>query len=339
MFILSDIINFAMDYRTKAKARRKERQERNNPGELVSLPRHNLSETQVYQTGSNFNVAIERATFEKFATLRSNSETLMASIGTCFAEEFSSFMKESKGELGKYLYVEHNVFNSSANWGRVYTIQNLLQIVQYSLTEEMPVYIEETGKGFQDPLREYSVGFHSSKQDCFNEIISHRKASKEVFTKTDILVITLGQNEAWTDRETNIIWGATPELELRQRFSDRFQPTESNYSQNLIDLESILDMLFQANENLKVILTVSPVAAGATFLDSDVITQSFAGKCIIRSVVHEVKKKRINQVYYFPSFEMVLCNNPVSFLPDHRHVVRTKVHEIFTILGKILSKN
>ena len=326
---------------SKVIAQRKENFERRNPGDLVSLPRHNLSETQVYQTGDNFNIAVERATLQKFVNLRSTHKTLMASIGTCFAEEFSLYMKESKGELGKYLYVENNVFNSSAKWGRVYTIQNLLQIVQYSFDDDFPIFIEETKKGFQDPLREYSVGFHSSKQDCYNEIVSHRTSSKEVFKRAQILVITLGQNEAWVDHKNKIFWGAGPDLELRKQFPERFSPSESNYTKNLNDLLSILKILFKENKDLKIIFTVSPVAAGATFIDSDVVSQSFAGKCIIRSVVHEIMKtyNSTNQLFYFPSFEMVLCNNPISFLPDNRHVSRNRVKEIFTILGNTLREN
>ncbi len=329
------------NYFLKVKAQRKESLERRNPGDLVSLPRHNLSETQVYQTGDNFNIAVERATLQKFGNLRTTQETLMASIGTCFAEEFSLFMKESKGEFGKYLYVENNVFNSSAKWGRVYTIQNLLQIVQYSFDDDFPVLIEETKKGFQDPLREYSVGFHSTYQDCHNEIVSHRISSKEVFKRAQILVITLGQNEAWIDHKLKIFWGAAPDLELRNQLPERFKPIESNYTKNLIDLQFILEKLFKENKDLKVIFTVSPVAAGATFVDSDVISQSFAGKCIIRSVVHEIMKTNTysKQLFYFPSFEMVLCNNPVSFLPDNRHVTRNRVNKIFTILGNILREN
>ena len=146
----------------------------------------------------------------------------------------------------------------------------------------------------------------------------------------------MGQNEAWFDIDKNIYWGAAPDLELRKQYQKAYKPTETNFSQNINDLELILDMLFEFNSDLKIIITVSPVAAGATFLSSDVITQSFAGKCIIRAVVHELIKKREGKVFYFPSFEMALCDNPKSFRPDNRHVNRSKVDEIFSILGNSL---
>lgn len=336
MNMIFKILNLFRSYSNSFRARKKEYFERNMPGELIQIPKHHLSITQVYQMGSNFKLALEKATFNSFKDLSSNSDTLVASIGTCFAEEFSAFMKNNKGDLGKYLFVEDNVFNSSANWGRVYTIQNLLQIIKYSLTDKIPIYVVESSKGFLDPFREYSVGYYETSADPRQGIINHRKFSKEVFLKSKILVITLGQNEAWFDIDKNIYWGAAPDLELRKQFRDSYKPTETNFSQNVNDLELILDMLFEFNSDLKIIITVSPVAAGATFLSSDVITQSFAGKCIIRAVVHEVIKKRKGKVFYFPSFEMVLCDNPKSFRPDNRHVNRSKVDEIFSILGNSL---
>lgn len=86
-------------------------------------------------------------------------------------------MTHSKDKrIGEYAYAENNVFNSSANWGRVYTIQNFLQIVKYSVTDTVPVYIEENDKGFIDPLREYSVGNFTSWEVAKVSIKSHRSA-------------------------------------------------------------------------------------------------------------------------------------------------------------------
>jgi hypothetical protein len=64
--------------------------------------------------------------------LQINLGISIASIWTCFAEEFTTYLKENP-DAGTYLYQESNVFNSSANCGRVYTIKNLRQIIEYSL--------------------------------------------------------------------------------------------------------------------------------------------------------------------------------------------------------------
>ena len=67
-----------------------------------------------------------------------------------------------------------------------------------------------------------------------------------------------------------------------------------------------------------------------------VITQSFAGKCLLRTVIHELQKS-IENIYYFPSFEIVLCDNPKSYRSDNMHVKNRRVREIFSILKNHLN--
>ncbi len=86
---------------------------------------------------------------------------------------------------------------------------------------------------------------------------------------------------------------------------------------------------------LKIILTVSPVAAYATFTSIDVITQSMEGKCMLRTIAGEISRE-LENIYYFPSFEMVLCCNPSTFNADNRHVRRGTVARIFSLLNNAI---
>lgn len=99
-------------------------------------------------------------------------------------------------------------------------------------------------------------------------------------------------------------------------------------------LEQTLDILASHNQGIRFLITVSPVASAATFSDSDVVSRSFANKCLLRAVVEEVVRKRPTTAYYFPSFEMVLCHNPSSFMADNRHVKRRAVRRIFGVLER-----
>ena len=90
---------------------------------------------------------------KRFHTLSIQPDTKISSIRTCFAEEFLTFMAHSKDKrIEGYVYAENNLFNSSANRGRVYTIQNFLQIVKDSITDTVLVCIEKNDKGFVDPF-------------------------------------------------------------------------------------------------------------------------------------------------------------------------------------------
>src|SRR6266851_2307864 len=97
------------------------------PGEPAGLPQHGLGETQVYPKGANLLKVLQAATKEKLADLQLEPDTPVASIGTCFAEEFAFFMTH---ERFNYIRTEDDDVAASANWGRVYTIPNLLQIIR-----------------------------------------------------------------------------------------------------------------------------------------------------------------------------------------------------------------
>ena len=287
---------------------------------------------EIYPFGNEFLSYVATVTKEQFKALDYQLQTPVASIGTCFADEFASHMKHSGGN---YLYLEKNIFNSSANWGRVYTVPNLLQIIKYSLTDDVPVHIEQYEAGFLDPFRERSVGLYTSHKDAQTEILSHRTASGNIFRQTNIMVITLGQNEAWFDKLNNIVWGSIPPTEMLKKEPERFSPIEFDFQKNVSDLSLVIQTLRSINRTLKIIFTVSPVGAYATFLHGNVVTQSFAGKCTLRACVQEVIKTH-GEVYYFPSFEIVLSNNPRNFCADNRHVKRHCVKEIFSILDSSL---
>lgn len=305
------------------------------PGPLKGLPNHNLSSTQVFPGGDNFLQAISEGTKKKFSSLGISPDMPMASIGTCFAEEFATYLKENP-EAGEYLYLEPNVFNSSANWGRVYTIKNLRQIIEYSFSD-LGVYCLQSKKGFIDPLREYSTGLFPTEEEARIAIQKHRELSRQVFLSAKIFAITLGQNETWFDNKLNIYWGAIPSYDIKSKEPERFRPVEFSYEENRDDLDFIITTIKKHNPGINIIITISPVGAAATFLAEEVVAQSFAGKCLLRAVVHEITGKHKDFLYYYPSFELVLCDNPVSYRADNRHVKRKKVNQIFKLLGDILS--
>lgn len=286
----------------------------------------------VYPFGTDFMQSIALAIKPCFNGLDYLHETPVASIGTCFAEEFSSHMK--KGGRN-YLYIENNINNSSANWGRVYTIPNLLQIIKYSLNDEAPIHIEKSRYGYFDPFRERGIGYKSTQQEAYLDTKFHRDASRKVFSRADILVITLGQNEAWYDKNLDIVWGSVPPREIINQDLNRFSPVEFKNSKNTDDLSLVIEELRKINNKLKIIFTISPVGAAATFLQKDVVSQSFAGKCNLRTCVHEVMKD-FEELYYFPSFEIVLCDNERNFCADNVHVQRHCVKKIFTTLDSVM---
>lgn len=301
------------------------------PGKLKQYRNHNLSETQIYQDGLNFDVAMSKSIKNSLKNLKLKENFKIASIGTCFAEEISRFIK-SNSSYGNYLYLEENIWHSSVDWGRVYTIQNLKEILKYSLNINFPIHIEKYKNKFFDPIREKFVKTSTSREDLKKLILNHREMSKKIFLNTDVLVITLGQNENWKDLEKNIYWGVMPPYDLIKKNKNRFKVENHSVSRNIKDLEWIINSIQKINNKIQFLFTVSPVSSYATFISNDVITESFAGKCILRSTIQEILQKKRPNVFYFPSFEVALAKNPTTFQYDNRHVKYKKIREIFSYL-------
>lgn len=302
------------------------------PGKFQNDEKNNISFSQIYPYGINIDKLLKIESKNLLKDLNYKSEFRISSIGTCFAEEVSKFFNsETKYN---YLNLEKNLFDYSANWGRVFTTKNLEQVLLYSLTNKIPIYKELYKGNYFDPLREWIVGLHRSEKELVNEIISHRANSKKVFINTDLLIITVGQNETWYDFKKDIVWGRIPPFEMRKKFKT-LKPIEFSLEENIVFLNTSIDLLKKFNKNLKIIFTVSPVFQNATFLSDNIISKSFSAKCLLKTAVDKVVNSHEN-VFYFPSFEAVLTDNPHSFNADNMHIKRKKVNQIMSLIDNSL---
>jgi hypothetical protein len=293
------------------------------------LPHLGLSATQIYPHGKNFLPVLGEATAEKLRNLKLGPAVPVASIGTCFAEEFAAYMR-ARGY--NYVSTEPDVFHASANWGRVYTIPNLHQIVRYSFEQGYPLLVEQSAKGWFDPLREFTGRTVATREEAVAAIERHRKASHDAFAAASVLILTVGQNEAWVETPSGVVWGQMPPGETLRAAGRSFEAREFGYAANLAGLASALEILFRARPQLQVLMTVSPVASYATFCDTDVVSQSLANKCLLRVVVRDVVRRYPGRVFYFPSFEIALGMNEGNFRADNRHVKHATVDGIFDTL-------
>jgi hypothetical protein len=304
------------------------------PGEHTGNQKYDLEPTQIYPAGKNIFSVLELATKEKLSGIELSPTTPVASIGTCFAEEFAFFMIK---QGYNYIRKEDDALSASANWGRVYTIPNLQQIVHYSTDNSYPLVLEKTNKGWFDPLRESQ--YYSSSEIAEEAVLAHRKASNDALTSCDVLIITVGQNEAWVDNSNNMVWAQRPPKNIIDAREKDFSVHEFSYEKNISSLNDIVKKLQTVNKSLQILFTVSPVASYASFSDIDVVTQSFSNKCLLRTVVKHIVSSQPDRLFYFPSFEMVLCDNPSNFRADNRHVKYAMVNKIFSLLSNSTSLN
>jgi hypothetical protein len=301
---------------------------RRHPGSHRGIEKSGLTPEQVYPHGINFDECVRAGIAGKLADIVIRKETPVASIGSCFADEFASHMREAGFS---YVSAESDVFPASANWGRVYTIPCFHQIVMYSTDEDVAVPIERSPHGWFDPLREPDLGHFPTREHAEAVIRSHRAASRRAFAEARVLIITLGQNEAWIDQHSGLVWAHRPPREILEATSRRFEARTFSFEEDSGWLLDSLTRLRALNNDLDILLTVSPVASYATFCGADAVTQSFAGKCVLRAVAERMTGV-VPRVWYFPAFEMALAYNPHTLNADNRHVKNSTVDRIFNLL-------
>jgi hypothetical protein len=303
---------------------------RRRPGAHRGLEQFGLAAAQVYPRGVNFDDCLRAGIAGQLAGLAIRRETPVASIGSCFADEFASHMREGGFN---YVTAESDVFPASANWGRVYTIPALRQIVMYSTADDFAMPIERSADGWFDPLREPAIGHFPTYEAAEAAIRGHRAASRRAFAGARVLIITLGQNEAWIERPSGLAWAHRPPHALLEADPGRFEARTFSFEEDVSWLQDSLTRLRELNTDLDVLLTVSPVASHATFCGAEAVTQSFAGKCILRAVADRIIRV-VPRVWYFPAFEMALAYNPHTLNADNRHVKNSTVDRIFDLLHK-----
>ncbi|HEY6843038.1 MAG TPA: GSCFA domain-containing protein, partial [Thermoanaerobaculia bacterium] len=202
-----------------------------------------------------------------------------------------------------------------------------------STEETFAIAVERDADGWFDPLREPAIGHFPTRELAEDAIRDHRAASRKAFDAARVLIVTLGQNEAWFDRRSGLVWARRPAQEILDAHRERFEVRAFSFEADCAWLEDALTRLRQHNQDLDVMLTVSPVASYATFCGTDAVTQSFAGKCVLRAVAERMTGV-LPRTWYFPAFEMALAYNPCTLASDNRHVKNDTIDRIFALMHR-----
>ena len=124
-----------------------------------------------------------------------------------------------------------------------------------------------------------------------------------------VFIMTLGMAEAWFDSQSGYYVNAVPPTQAREAYPDRFQFHLLDYGQILDGLETIHALLAQhGRPDVRILITVSPVAMNTTFTGGDVLVANSYSKAVQRAAVEAFVRNHDN-VDYFPSFESVMLSD------------------------------
>ena len=124
-----------------------------------------------------------------------------------------------------------------------------------------------------------------------------------------VFIMTLGLAEAWYDTQSNLYLNAVPPTVAREAYPDRFEFHLLDYNQILNQLELIHGLLkTYGRPDVRILVTVSPVAMNTTFTGGDVLVANSYSKAVQRAAVEAFVRSHDN-VDYFPSFESVMLSD------------------------------
>ena len=146
-------------------------------------------------------------------------------------------------------------------------------------------------------------------------------------------VFTLGLAEVWQDRETgSVFWRGVPE-DVFDQARHVFRPT--TVEENERNIVRAIELIRRVNPAAPIVLTLSPVPLKATFRDISCLTADCVSKSTLRVALDAVVAHGFEQVYYWPSFEIVRWVGGHVPWPaygfnrgDSRHVTRFLVAQI-----------
>lgn len=153
------------------------------------------------------------------------------------------------------------------------------------------------------------ASFSGSEEDLQNQIQKAIEERNKALIKPDWLVMTWGTAYFYEHQNLGLVG------KCHKMPGSFFEKKRSSVDSIVARCTELLAQLREANPNLKVILTVSPVRHSR-----DGLAQNAVSKSILRLAAQQVVET-ISNVYYFPAYEIVLDE-----LRDYRFFENDMVH-------------
>ena len=233
----------------------------------------------------------------------------VVTMGSCFARELRDHLTQRGFASGNF-WIPSGLNNTFA----------ILDFISWCVTGS------DTGAGFRydrfddGQIRQW---LPEEKRDRYEQRL--REAGAFVFT--------FGLAEVWQDRETGgVFWRGIPEKIFdADRHVFRLTTVEEN-EQNIV---RIVELIRSVNPDAPIVLTLSPVPLLATFRGQSCMTADAVSKSVLRVAIDLAESRKLPNVWYWPSFEVVRWAGghlpwPAYGIPDRRarHVTRYLVAEI-----------
>lgn len=240
----------------------------------------------------------------------------IATAGSCFAQHIANRLRSHNYNVLDVepappgidtITAQRFGFNLySARYGNVYTLRQMLQLVQECKGQRSPRdAVWKKGERYFDALRP-SVEPEGLASAEF--VVRHRRQHllrmEEMLKNTSLLIFTMGLTETWEHIEDGTVYPTAPGSIAGSYDPERYRFKNLTYNENLFDFLLLRDLLRAYNPDMRFILTVSPVPLTATASNEHVLPATLYSKSVLRAVAGALAQSH-DDVDYFPSYEIV----------------------------------
>lgn len=241
----------------------------------------------------------------------------IATVGSCFAQHisrslldsgFNFFVTEEPGaEIGADEGRRRNYGVFSARYGTIYTVRQLLQLLQEAFAGRQAHDVAWPRKDgmWVDPFRPQIEpdGFPTVESLRASREI-HINCVRQMIESMDVLIFTLGLTEAWRSRQDGSVYPLAPGVIAGSFDASIHEFINFSVDEVRADMGNVVKLIRDINPVCRILITVSPVPLIATFEKRHVLVSTAASKAILR-VVAEEAVRRFPRLGYFPSYEII----------------------------------
>lgn len=229
-----------------------------------------------------------------------NKSTRVTAFGSCFAANISNHLSMRK----------FNIAGKDAKENSAYVIRCGEGMVNTFVLRQQFEWAWEN-KQFEQAL------WHGYEKEEYGYDEDIRLATKDIFDNTDVFILTVGLSEIWYDDVTqNVFWRTIPKNSYDPK---RHKFRVSTVEENTDNLTAIRALIKKYRPDAKLIVTLSPVPLVATFRDQACLVSNSVSKAVLRVAIDNFLSSADDDVYYWPSYELVNDVFSGSMAADMRH--------------------
>lgn len=273
-------------------------------------------------------------------------EKKIMSAGSCFAENIANELKRRNLK-----YLDYEKYNGtgickeeygynrfSARYGNIYTTIQLRELLEESLKIrdiDCIIWRDNNDQCFDALRPTIKLEFSKNEASILRSREAHLKAIYNLLHDCEVFIFTMGLTEYWQDVQTGRALPLAPGVRCGTYKPNMHQHKNQDYQDVYSNLMKALMLIKSVNQDIKIILSVSPNPLTASYQPGNVLINNTESKAKLLVAAKQATES-ISECYYLPSFEII--NNPVSKYNFFKSNLR-QVNEIGvrTVMGYIFS--